>query len=386
MQLGVQLIFQNHKDYSDREMYKQELRLAIEAEGMGYDVLWPVEHHFFDYSMCPDNIQYLSYIAARTERMQLGTAAIIVPWNDPMRVVEKMVLLDHLSDGRAVLGLGRGLSRREYRGFGIDMSEARDRFNQAAEIIVRGLESGFVEADTEYFQQARVEVRPRPIKSFKDRRYMVCMSPDSFTVAAKLGLGSMMFSQMAWEKVADLIGAYREEYRQYNNEEAPPILCSDFIVCDANPKTAEERARRTIPSYYWSVMEHYEMTGDHFAETGKSYAHYANAAKQIQAAGTDAVLEDFLSANLWGTPDMLMQKLEKRREVIGDFELNGVFSYQSIPYDQVEQSMRLFATEVGSEIKTWQTRVDRPRVDVGQPGSIEKSAPDSALWFIRPGK
>ena len=51
MQLGVQLIFQNHQDYSDREMYKHELRLAIEAEGMGYDVLWPVEHHFFDYSM-----------------------------------------------------------------------------------------------------------------------------------------------------------------------------------------------------------------------------------------------------------------------------------------------------------------------------------------------
>ena len=128
------------------------------------------------------------------------------------------------------------------------------------------------------------------------------------------------------------------------------------------------------------------MTGDHFAETGKSYAHYANAAKQIKAAGTDAVLEDFLGANLWGDPAMLMKKLEKRREVIGDFELNGVFSYQSTPYDQVEQSMRLFAKEVGSEIKTWQTRANRPAVDVGQTGAIEKSAPDSSLWFIRPGK
>lgn len=95
MRVGIQLVFQGHKDYADREMYKHELRLAIEAEGMGYDIVWPVEHHFFDYSMCPDNMQYLSYIAARTERVELATAAVIVPWNNPMRVVEKMVLLDH---------------------------------------------------------------------------------------------------------------------------------------------------------------------------------------------------------------------------------------------------------------------------------------------------
>jgi len=90
MRIGIQLVFQGHKDYADREMYKQELRLAIDAEAMGYDILWPVEHHFFDYSICPDNMKYLSYIAARTERIELATGAIILPWNNPMRVVEKI--------------------------------------------------------------------------------------------------------------------------------------------------------------------------------------------------------------------------------------------------------------------------------------------------------
>ena len=365
MRIGIQLVFQNHKDYSDREMYRHELRLAIEAEGMGYDIVWPVEHHFFDYSMCPDNMQYLSYIAARTERVELATAAVIVPWNNPMRVVEKMALLDHLSDGRAVLGLGRGLSRREYRGFGVDMAEARDRFNEAAEIIVKGLETGFVEADTKYYKQARIEVRPRPFKSFKGRRYMVCMSPESFSVAAALGLGAMMFSQMAWEKVADQIWAYREEYRQHNQgEEAPPIHIADFVACHADQKKAEEIAHRHIVGYYWSVMEHYEMAGTHFAETGKSYAHYAKAAEQMKAVGQDAVIEEFLSAQLWGDPDLLVAKLRKRRELIGDFEVNGVFSYQSLPFAQVESSMRLFAKEVGPEIKSWQRQDRRQPVAV----------------------
>lgn len=365
MRVGLQLVFQNHKDYSDKEMYRRELRLVIAAEEMGYDIIWPVEHHFFDYSICPDNMQYLSYIAARTERMELATGAIIVPWNDPLRVVEKMVLLDHLSDGRAVLGLGRGLARREYHGFGVDMSEARERFNEAAEIILNGLEQGFVEADGKYYKQARVEVRPRPIKSFKGRRYMVCMSPESFSVAASLGLGAMMFSQMSWEKVADQIWAYREEYRQRNQgEEAPPLHIADFVACHADRKKAEEIARRHIVGYYWSVMEHYEMTGSHFAETGNSYQHYARAAELIKAAGQDAVVEDFLRANLWGDPDMLIEKLRKRRQVIGDFEVNGCFSYQSQPYEQVESSMRLFAKEVAPEVKSWQRQVGRQPVDV----------------------
>jgi hypothetical protein len=106
-------------------------------------------------------------------------------------------------------------------------------------------------------------------------------------------------------------------------------------------------------------MEHYEMTGSHFAETGNSYRHYAKAAEQIKAAGQDAVVEDFLGANLWGDPDMIVQKLRKRRELIGDFETNGVFSYQSLPFDQVEQGMRLFAKEVAPEIKSWQQQAAR---------------------------
>ena len=366
MKVGIQTVFQAHKDYSDRDMYKRELRLLIDAEGMGYDIIWPVEHHFFDYSMCPDNMQYLSYIAARTERMELGTGAIILPWNNPMRVVEKMTLLDHLSDGRAVLGLGRGLSRREYAGFGVDMAEARDRFNEAAAIVVQGLETGVVEANTRYYQQARIEVRPRPFKTFKGRRYMVCMSPESFSVAASLGLGSMMFSQTAWENVAPLLETYRAEYRQRNNgEEAPPISIVDFVSCFADRKKAEEVARRGIVGYYWSLMEHYRMDDSaNFATTGASYQHYAKAAEQINALGHDAVIEEFIRSNLWGTPDMIMATLRHRREVIGDFEVNGVFSYQSLPYEDVEENMRLFAKEIAPEVKKWQPQARRQPVDV----------------------
>jgi hypothetical protein len=211
------------------------------------------------------------------------------------------------------------------------------------------------------YQQSRIEVRPRPFKSFKGRRYMVCMSPESFSVAAALGLGAMMFTQTSWEKAAPLLDAYRAEYRQHNNgEDAPPLSIVDFVSCHPDRNKAGEIARRHIVGYYWDLMEHYEMTGSHFADTGKAYQHYAKAAEVLNAVGHEAAIEEFLASNLWGTPEMLAAKLRRRRELIGDFEVNGVFTYQSIPYEQVEQCMRLFAKEVAPEVKSWQPQA-RPR-------------------------
>ena len=136
MQIGVQMLFQGRPDMSDAEVYQRELKMALEAEALGFDMLLPVEHHFFDYAMIPDNAQLLSYIAARTSRIKLMPAAFILPWNDPLRVVEKAVMLDHLSDGRTLVGMGRGLAKREFDGFRVPFGESRARFDQAAEIVL----------------------------------------------------------------------------------------------------------------------------------------------------------------------------------------------------------------------------------------------------------
>ena len=167
-----------------------------------------------------------------------------------------------------------------------DMDEARERFNEGAEIILRGLEEGFVEANGKYFQQPRVEVRPRPIGSFEDRRYMVCMSPDSYEVAAELGLGAMLFSQFPYEQTADQIDRFRQDYRAKQGKEPPPVICTDFIACFADRAKAEEIARRHMVDYLVSVLEHYELLdAEHFAATGQSYRNYAEGAERLKEMG-----------------------------------------------------------------------------------------------------
>ena len=120
MDVGIQTIFASHgwDGMTDAQVYDEDTRLALLAADLGFDVVWAVEHHFFDYSFCPDNVAWLSYIAGRHETVGLGTAAVIMPWNDPLRVAERIALLDQVSGGRVRFGMGRGLSRREFANFG----------------------------------------------------------------------------------------------------------------------------------------------------------------------------------------------------------------------------------------------------------------------------
>ena len=116
MHVGMGTIFQNPgRESSDYDVYRNELRLA---ETLGFQSVWGVEHHFSDYTMCPDVLQFLSYVAGGTRDVQLGTMVVVLPWHSPLRVAEEVSMLDNLSDGRVILGVGRGLARIEHQGFG----------------------------------------------------------------------------------------------------------------------------------------------------------------------------------------------------------------------------------------------------------------------------
>ena len=108
MHVGYGAVLQNPNNaLSDSEVYRQELRLAEMAEPLGFESIWCVEHHFDDYTMCPDVLQFLSYMAGKTRHVKLGSGVVVLPWHDPIRVAEQVSLLDHLSNGRVILGLGR---------------------------------------------------------------------------------------------------------------------------------------------------------------------------------------------------------------------------------------------------------------------------------------
>ena len=355
MDVGTQLLFASDgwDGITDGQVYAEELALARLADELGFDVVWSVEHHFFGYSFCPDNTELLAYVAGVTRNVDVGTAAVILPWNDPLRVAEKIALLDHLAGGRLRFGMGRGLSRREYAAFrDTEMGESRERFDEAAELILRALETGYAEGKGPFFEQPRTEIRPRPERSFDGRVYAVASSDDSIESAARSKAAMVMFADRAWEARMPGITRWRELYEEMHGVAPPPPLTCDYCVCLPDAAEAKELAHRHMGLYLASVLEHYEVTGDHFAAT-KGYDAYAQAAEVLRKIGESGFLQGFMKATAWGTPDDVLATLERRRELMGPFELATTFRFGGIPFAKAEESMRLFASEVLPGLRTW---------------------------------
>jgi alkanesulfonate monooxygenase SsuD/methylene tetrahydromethanopterin reductase-like flavin-dependent oxidoreductase (luciferase family) len=348
MKFGVQMVFQSYgydDSVSDAQVVDEEVQLGELADSLGFDAIWPVEHHFEDYAFCPDNVVFLANMAARTKRIGLATGAVILPWNDPVRVAERIALLDNLAPGRVILGIGRGLARREYAGFGISMDESRDRFDESARMVLDALETGFIEGDGPFYPRPRTPIRPRPVASFLDRTFAVGMSPDSVLSAADLGARLVVFSQRPWTDQVETYATYSERFRSRHDRDPAPMLTCDFIYCDTDAARAKDKAEQHIAAYLTSVMQHYELADDHFKQA-TGYESYGKAVDLLRSIGLEKMCDMYLGVQAWGTPDQVIEKLMARRELLGDFDLNCCFRFAGLPFEDAQQSMCTFAEHV----------------------------------------
>jgi alkanesulfonate monooxygenase SsuD/methylene tetrahydromethanopterin reductase-like flavin-dependent oxidoreductase (luciferase family) len=356
MHIGYGLVFQNpNNQLPDREVWRNEIRLAEMVEPMGFDSIWSIEHHFDDYTMCPDPVQFLSYMAGRTKHVKLGSMVVVLPWHDPIRVAEGVSMLDHVSDGRFIFGIGRGLAPIEYDGFRIDQNEGRNLFVEHAELIMNALEKGYMEGGA-HTNQPRREIRPFPFKSFKGRTYAAAVSPESMPIMAKLGVGLLVIPQKPWEAVKVDFENYHRVWREVNGTApAPKPLSGGFVFVDENADRAEAQAMKWLSTNYKTVIKHYEMTSTKFGSQ-KGYEFYGQVSKFIAKHGIDGAAADFAQLMPWGTPDQVIEKLAKIRDTIdaNGFMLN--FSYAGMPYDEAERNLKCFAKHVLPEVKSWKTQ------------------------------
>ena len=355
MEVGLQFIFQNtHAGMSDADMMRKETAIALLAEEVGMDFVLLPEHHFDpNYSMMPDNLQWLSYLAGKTQRIKLGTGAIILPWHtNPTRVAEKIAMLQILLGERFMLGFGRGLAREEYRAFGVDMNTSRERFDQAAEIILDILETGIAEYDTKHFKQARTMVTPKPEHGYRDRGFLsVAMTPDSGIAAANIGGTMMSFVQLPWAQHHAAVEAWRARFKEVHPHKTPgaPVF-SDFTFCHEDAKRAEQVAREYLSKYYLSVIRHYDFDGSHWGET-QGYQAYQAGASALKEIGLEAACEGFVQSQAWGTPAQIIEKWAQRAEMTGDLRPAMAVSYAGLPFDLVQSSLKLIGAKVAPELR-----------------------------------
>jgi len=351
----MSVIFQNPGErIPDRQVYEQDLSLALQAEDLGFESIWSVEHHFTDYTMCPDVFQFLTYMAGATKSVQLGSMVCVLPWHDPLRVAEQIAMLDNLSGGRAILGLGRGTGKIEFDGFRTEMASARLRFKESTELVLGALENGYAEYHGELLDQPRVEIRPRPFKSFRGRAYAAAVSPESAKIMAEMGVGILIVPQKPWKAVRQELQDYRDVYREANDAEPPPPYVAGWTFVDESADRAEEKAREYIGGYWDSIIEHYQFDQPHLKDT-PGYEHHGLMYDRLMApGGMETMTEFFVGLQIWGTPDQVTEKIMKLQDETYMDGYMGVFSYAGMPIEEADRSMKLFASSVMPELQALQ--------------------------------
>jgi alkanesulfonate monooxygenase SsuD/methylene tetrahydromethanopterin reductase-like flavin-dependent oxidoreductase (luciferase family) len=349
MKVGMTLQLTSFGDKPDLETYQDELSLMEMAEGLGFDSVWALDHHFTGYVMSPDPTQLLSYIAGRTKRLQLGTAVIVLPWHDPVEIAEKIALLDVVSGGRTIFGFGRGAATVEYNGFRINMEEARDRFVESAIIIRKGLTQPSFSFDGKYYKIPEMQIRPRPISHPENRFYASSVSPESAEIMAKLGLGVLIIAQRSWEDTAADYSRYRETALANHITPRPPIGLLNILVSD-DAREAAELGNRHLEVMWDSIDNHYHFSDGHLRGV-KGYEFYAKLEKTYSKLQADAqakvkAIEFFRSLHAAGTPEQVLEKLRYIHQTVALEHVIGTFAFGGLPYPKLERSFKLFSEKV----------------------------------------
>jgi alkanesulfonate monooxygenase SsuD/methylene tetrahydromethanopterin reductase-like flavin-dependent oxidoreductase (luciferase family) len=351
MHTGMTLTFQNlDRRRTDREVMATEMGYARRAEELGFDSLWVPEHHFTDYELTPNVLQLHAWVAAQTKHLKLGTMVTVLPWQDPIRTAESFSVLDHLSGGRALFGMGRGLGRVEFEGFRTEMSESRQRFVEYAEAILTSLETGVMEYDGTLFKQPRVEIRPMPYATYRGRTYASAVSPESMDIMARLGVGLLVVAQKPWETTEVELATYRQRYLEVNGEEAPkPVICV-FTGVSETSEGAQVMRDQYLQRYALSTVEHYEFDNVGFAEI-EGYEYYGALANNINKHGIERFNGFLADLQAWGTPEQVTEKLLDyvRRTDAGGLVVPLCFG--GMPADEARANFELFTAKVLPELQ-----------------------------------
>ncbi|HUH84216.1 MAG TPA: LLM class flavin-dependent oxidoreductase [Stellaceae bacterium] len=348
MKVGMALNMLSQEGRSDAAVVSEHMALGDLVEPLGFDSLFALEHHFTGYAMSPAPCQLLAYYAGRTKRIMLGSAVIVLPWHDPIRVAEEIALLDIMCGGRCLFGFGRGAASAEYAGFRIDQGEARPRFVEAAKIVQLALTQESFEFRGDYFQIPRTSIRPRPISHPEQRFYGTAVSPDSVEVMAKLGLSMLVIMQNEWPKAAADIHRFNGLAAAEGYRPRPPMILTNVSIADSRAE-AEAQALEFLGRKWDSIDNHYRFSDGHlnavkgyeaYDKVGQTYAKMKDPARRKKAT------EFYVSIQVVGTPDDCVQKLEELQSLTGLDHLITEFAFGGLPHAEAERGMRLFADKV----------------------------------------
>lgn len=198
------------------DVYDAVLSLAEHADALGYDIFFSAEHHFHEYGVVPNPAVLLAAIAQRTMRLRLGSAIATLPFHHPINVAEAYAMVDVLSRGRLVLGVGSGYLKHEFAGYGIDGAEKRERFDESLSILRRLMAGERVTHQGRFHRLEGVQINALPLQS-PVPIYVAVLNKDALYHVGRQGNDVMCVPYASVDRlddVAAMVKAYQDGRRE----------------------------------------------------------------------------------------------------------------------------------------------------------------------------
>ena len=337
----------------DDTLYMGEL-----IEPLGFDSIWATEHYGSAYSMQPNPLQYLAYWAGRTSRVDMGTAVIVAPWWNPVRLAHEISMLDILLKGRRLhLGIGRGIAPHEYASLGYPIEQSHKYFYDVINAIKAADGAERFEFRGEVYDIPPTSIRPQARhKGELTKNIKVAFTTEvSAKLAAENGLGQMF---VAGDDVMEMTDKVRR-FNAIRSELGLPPDQPTTLLWMYCAETAEEAEEGWVyfHNQLTAAQHHYFEWNNPGYEGIRGYEEYL--IRQTADIGTaDASFAARRATQPIGTPDDIIERIKMLQQTISLEKLVIHMFYGGMPRDKAEKSLRLFAEKVLPEVQAMPTPIN----------------------------
>jgi alkanesulfonate monooxygenase SsuD/methylene tetrahydromethanopterin reductase-like flavin-dependent oxidoreductase (luciferase family) len=290
--------------------FRDYIDYVVEAEALGFASSFIVEHHFTGFGQVSASLNLLTWIAARTSRIRLGTAVLVLPWHNPVLLAEQAATLDLLSGGRLDFGIGRGYRHGEFAGFCIPIAEAQARFDEAVEVITRAWTS-----ETRFSHHGRfwrfenIVVEPPTAQRPHPPFWQGAGHAESIARVAARNHNLLIDQFCPFDVVAERVACYRRELARHGFADAPGRIG----VARAFSVTRTEAEKQAALERRFAAQQRMaSVSNDAAGRNASSIMTFSD----VRAASEESAM--------YGTPEEIAVKLERLRGMGVDYVLlNG---------------------------------------------------------------
>ena len=333
MHFGLFLEWPNAGVRPWRETFEESVAQARLAEEMGFDFCLIAEHHFSDFSVAPAPLLEALAIVRATTSLRVGTAVAVLPEWQPLRLAEEMAVVDQLSGGRFIAGVGRGFAPFEQERFDVDVSQGRAAFEESLEVLLKAWTEEDFTFDGRFVRVPHpTTVLPRPLQQPHPPLWLAGSSADSIELVGRLGMTPITSVALGPERLAEQRAEYQQARARHGRAHEPLD-----VVAHGHTFVAETDAevREILPEARWQRR----------AVPALVAGRVTGGVLDVQPLEDEPDDDALLSSQLFGTPAQLIERL-RALEAAGVTYVSMLITFGGLDHERVMRSIRLMGEAV----------------------------------------